>query len=76
MSQPSRYVLTDADVVLELTDQQVGVLSYVLRRAQEDREFFEQLAGSSPDPGAVRVMRATLSQLVTKTAAARQVKKR
>lgn len=71
MSLPSRYVLTDADVVLELTSQQTGVLAYVLRRAQEDREFFEALAGSA-DPAATRVLRQTLAMLVNKTDAARK----
>jgi hypothetical protein len=58
----SRYVLTDADVVLELTKQQAAVLSYVLQRAQEEREVFE---GRSPDPAAASVMRSTISRTLT-----------
>lgn len=61
----SRYVLTEAEVVLELTRQQAAVVDYVLRRAQEDREFFADLAGSA-DPHATRVLRQTLASVVNK----------
>lgn len=60
----SRYVLTDADVVLELTAQQTQVVLYVLRRAQEDPEFLVALTGSA-DSSAVGVLRATLTRVIT-----------
>ena len=61
----SRYVLTEAEVVLELTRQQAAVLDYVLRRAQEDRTFFDQLAGSA-DPHVTKVLRQTLAVIVNR----------
>ena len=64
MTQP-RYILTEAEVVLELTRQQAAVLDYVLRRAREDREFFNDLAGTA-DPAASKVLRQTLAVIVNR----------
>jgi hypothetical protein len=64
MTRP-RYILTEAEVVLELTRQQAAVLDYVLRRAQEDRGFFNDLAGSA-DPAAAKVLRQTLAVIVNR----------
>ena len=61
----SRYVLTEAEVVLELTRQQAAVLDYALRRAREDREFFADLAGSA-DPHATKALRQTLAVIVNR----------
>lgn len=71
MSQPPRYVLTDADVVLELTRQQATITDYVLRRAQEDREFFAALAGDAR-PEVTKPLRQTLAQVLNKLADAGQ----
>jgi hypothetical protein len=65
MSQPPRYILSDADVVLEMTAQQARITEYVLRRAQVDKEFFADLAGSA-DPQATKMLRLTLAQVVNK----------
>lgn len=65
MSQPARYVLTDADVVLELTRQQAAIVSYVLRRAQEDRDFFDDLIGDA-GPEGTKPLRQTLAQVLNK----------
>ena len=65
MSRPARYVLTDADVVLTLTKQQAAIVSYVLRRAQEDREFFAELAGDA-GPEATKPLRQTLAQVLNR----------
>lgn len=67
MSRPARYVLTDADVVLELTRQQARIADYVLRRAQEDREFLAELAGDA-GPEATKPLRQTLAQVLNKLA--------
>jgi hypothetical protein len=61
----SRYVLTEAEVVLELTRQQAAVLDYVLRRAREDRELCADPAGSA-DPAAAKVLRQTLAVIVNR----------
>lgn len=61
----SRYHLTDAAVVLELTAQQAAITLLVLKRAQEDREFFAELAGGA-DPRYVNVLRMGLAQVINK----------
>ena len=63
----TRYVETKVDsLVMELTGRQASVLAYVLVRAQEDREFFDALTGSSPDPHSANYLRGTLDQLIKK----------
>lgn len=54
----------DEDVVLHLTARQASVLDYVVRRAQEDPDFFG--AVSSGDHRVATTFRITLSQLVVK----------
>lgn len=52
-------------VFVELTPHQVSVLSYVVRRAQEDPDFFDALVGSSDHRVTTR-FRMTVGQIRNK----------
>lgn len=52
-------------VFVELTPHQVSVLSYVVRRVQEDPDFFDVLVGGS-DHHVVLVFRNAVGQIRTK----------
>lgn len=52
-------------VRVEYTQQQINVLHYVLKRAQEDPDFFDALGGNDHRVGVT--LQRTLAQLVNMT---------
>lgn len=63
-----RYEKIEAEnVCLDLTVGQARALDYVLRRAQEDVEFFSSLTGTASTQ-AVGILRSTMTQVQTRLA--------
>lgn len=58
-------IRSDELVTLEMNAHQASILSYIVRRAQEDPHFFDQLVGEA-DHKVTNRLRITVAHLVKK----------